>query len=107
MKKLLDEGTLLPLPSSDYAILSNYLLGLCIYITNPLTSFYVLMIDWCVPNHTSSVFEEVTVVVWDFASFSRLPFCGGGGDNEGRIWVLGFDFGGRKGWVLGLGKEMF
>ena len=45
MKKLLDEGTLLPPPSSDYAILSNYLLGLCIYITNPLTSFYVLMID--------------------------------------------------------------
>ena len=45
MKKLLDEGTLLPPPSSDYAILTNYLLGLCIYITNPLTSFYVLMID--------------------------------------------------------------
>ena len=29
--------------------------------------------------------------------------CGGGGDS-GRIWVLGFDFGGRKGWVLGLGE---
>ena len=29
--------------------------------------------------------------------------CGGGGD-DGRIWVLGFDFGGRKGGVLGLGE---
>ena len=28
MKKLLDEGTLLPPPSSDYTILSNYLLGI-------------------------------------------------------------------------------
>ena len=28
----------------------------------------------------------------------------GGGSNDGRIWVLGFDFGGRKGWVLGLGE---
>ena len=28
---------------------------------------------------------------------------GGGSDGGGRIWVLGFDFGGRKGWVLGLG----
>ena len=23
---------------------------------------------------------------------------------SGRIWVLGFDFEGRKGWVLGLGE---
>ena len=32
--------------------------------------------------------------------------CGdGGGGDEGRIWVLGFDFGwGSKGWVLGLGE---
>ena len=22
------------------------------------------------------------------------------GDSDGRNWVLGFDFGGRKGWVL-------
>ena len=28
---------------------------------------------------------------------------GGGGDGGGRVWVLGFVFGGRKGWVLGLG----
>ena len=27
----------------------------------------------------------------------------GGGSGVG-IWVLGFDFGGRKGWVLGLGE---
>ena len=27
-----------------------------------------------------------------------------GGGGSGRIWVLGFDFGGRKGWVLGLGE---
>ena len=26
-----------------------------------------------------------------------------GGGNDGRIWILGFDFGGRKGWVLSLG----
>ena len=25
---------------------------------------------------------------------------GDGGDGGGRNWVLGFDFGGRKGWVL-------
>ena len=29
--------------------------------------------------------------------------CGGSGGG-GRIWVFGFDFGGRKGWVLGLGE---
>ena len=28
--------------------------------------------------------------------------CGDGGG--GRIWVLGFDFVGGKGWVLGLGE---
>ena len=28
----------------------------------------------------------------------------GGGGGGGRIWVLDFDFGGRKGWVLGLGE---
>ena len=28
----------------------------------------------------------------------------GGSGGSGRIWVLGFDFGGRKGWVLGLGE---
>ena len=28
----------------------------------------------------------------------------GGSGDSGRIWVLGFDFGGRKGWVLGLGE---
>ena len=28
----------------------------------------------------------------------------GGGGGGGRIWVLGFDFGGRKGWILGLGE---
>ena len=86
-KKLLDKGTLLPPPSLDYAILSNYLLGLCIYITDPLTSFYVLMIYWCAPNHTGNVFGELTVVVWDFASFSRLPFRGGG--DLWRRWQSG------------------
>ena len=35
--------------------------------------------------------------------FVVVAICGGGG-NGGRIWVLGFDFGGRKGWVLGLGE---
>ena len=30
--------------------------------------------------------------------------CGGGGGDVGRIWVLGFYFGGGKGWVLGLGE---
>ena len=30
---------------------------------------------------------------------------GGGGSGGGRIWVLGFDFVGRKGWVLGLGES--
>ena len=29
----------------------------------------------------------------------------GGSGNAGRIWVLGFDFGGRKGWILGLGED--
>ena len=93
MKKLFDEGTLLPPSSSNYAILSNYLLGLCIYITNPLTSFYVLMIDWCAPNHTGNVFGEVTVVVWDFASFNRLPFRGGGDLWRWRQWGENLSFG--------------
>ena len=30
--------------------------------------------------------------------------CGGDGGHNGRIWVLVFDFGGGKGWVLGLGE---
>ena len=30
-----------------------------------------------------------------------VAISGGGGE---RIQVLGFDFGGRKGWVLGLGE---
>ena len=29
---------------------------------------------------------------------------GGDSDGGGRIWVFGFDFEGRKGWVLGLGE---
>ena len=33
--------------------------------------------------------------------FVVVAISGGGG---GRIQVLGFDFGGRKGWVLGLGE---
>ena len=33
--------------------------------------------------------------------------CGGNSDSGGRNWVFGFDFGGRKGWVLSLGEGDF
>ena len=109
MKKLLDEGTLLPPPSSDYAILSNYLLGLCIYIANPLTSFYVLIdVRLIIPVLFSEKWRWLCEILHHSVSCLSMvvAICGSGG-NGGRIWVLGFGFGVRKGWVLGLGKGMF